>query len=227
MKYNSKKNWTKCYEDYNSISYPAEAVIRIFKGKFPNLNFKFKKNEKILDIGFGDGRHLKFFSQIGLDCYGVELSKKIINIYNLLDNSVQKEKLKVGDSSKTNFKDNFFNYVLSWNVIYYMQGNKNINFEDHVKELDRILLKKGKIIISIPKKTCFIYKGSCSFRPGYRIIKNDYFNTRNGQIMRYFSSEKEIQRAFEKYFCNFIFSTIQIEWFGLNYHWHVFIAEKK
>ena len=37
-KYEPKKNWTKLFNKVNEISYPAEGVIRIFKGKFPKLN---------------------------------------------------------------------------------------------------------------------------------------------------------------------------------------------
>ena len=58
------------YSDYwlknknKQISFPAEAVIRIFKGKFPKLKFQFKKKQKILDVGFGDGRHIYFFKNL-------------------------------------------------------------------------------------------------------------------------------------------------------------------
>ena len=49
---------------------------------------------------------------------------------------------------------------------------------------------------------------------------------RNGEIMRKFNNEKEIKNDFSKYFKKFNFSSIEIEWFGLNYHFHIFVAEK-
>ena len=45
--------------------------------------------------------------------------------------------------------------------------------------------------------------------------------------MRKFNNEKEIRNDFSKYFKKFNFSSIEIEWFGLNYHFHIFVAEKK
>ena len=64
-----KNYWSTHYKKNKNIAYPAEAVIRIFKGTFPNLKFKHKINSKILDIGFGDGRHLFFFKNLDLDVY--------------------------------------------------------------------------------------------------------------------------------------------------------------
>ena len=63
--YEPQKKWGKLFSKRNNISYPAEGVIRIFKGSFPKLKLNFKKNNKILDLGFGDGRHLMFFKKLG------------------------------------------------------------------------------------------------------------------------------------------------------------------
>ena len=45
--------------------------------------------------------------------------------------------------------------------------------------------------------------------------------------MRRFEGEKDIRKEFGKYFKKFNFSSIDINWFGLNYHFHIFVAEKK
>ena len=61
----NKNYWSKYYlNSKKEISFPAEAVIRIFRGTFPKLRIKFKKKQKILDVGFGDGRHLNFFKHL-------------------------------------------------------------------------------------------------------------------------------------------------------------------
>ena len=104
--------------------------------------------------------------------------------------------------------------------------NSKKDFKICVKELSRVLKLKGKIIVSIPKKTAFIYKKAKVIKKGYVQIKDDFFNMRNGEIMRKFNNEKEIRNDFSKYFKKFNFSSIEIEWFGLNYHFHIFVAEK-
>lgn len=58
MKYDSSSVWTQAYANYEDISYPSEGVIRIFKGKFPDLHMPLPQhNDSIVDIGCGDGRH--------------------------------------------------------------------------------------------------------------------------------------------------------------------------
>ena len=64
--YEPKKKWTKLFNKL-IIFLSAEGVIRIFKGGFPKLKLKYKKNNKILDLGFGDGRHLMFLKKLGLN----------------------------------------------------------------------------------------------------------------------------------------------------------------
>ena len=45
--------------------------------------------------------------------------------------------------------------------------------------------------------------------------------------MRCFESKNEIEKSFKYKFKKFVHSSIDIDWFGLDYHWHVFIAKKK
>jgi hypothetical protein len=104
---------------------------------------------------------------------------------------------------------------------------KNTSFQTHVSELARILKPDGYLILSIPKKSCFIFSQSETIRDGYQIIKNDPFKIRNGEILRIFRSEEEIQRSFSDHFTNFIFASVEDDCFGLNYHWHLLVCQKK
>ncbi len=225
-KYEPKKNWTKLFNKVNDISYPAEGVIRIFKGKFPKLKLKFKKNQKILDLGFGDGRHVLFLKNLGLNVFGSEISSDIVNKAKKNFKSLSKN-FNIGTSDKINFKSNYFDILLSWNSCYYMNPKDPFNFKQHVHEMNRVLKTNGLLILSIPKKSSFIYKNSKKIKNGYREIKDDYFKVRDGQIMRCFENKLEIEKNFKRNFKNFVHSSIDINWFGLDYHWHILIAKKK
>ena len=52
-----------------------------------------------------------------------------------------------------------------------LYGGVDTDFQDYVKEFARVVKKDGYLILSIPKETCFIYKGSQRQRSGYQIIK--------------------------------------------------------
>lgn len=228
MEYSAVKSWNDLYTDTNEMAYPAEGVIRIFKGQFPTLEMpQPMEGQSIIDVGCGDGRHIALFSALGLKCYGVEISDSIVNKVSsdLITLGIEAG-ISVGSNDNLPFPDNFSDYLLSWNSSYYMSHGKR-DFSAHVQEFARVIKRGGWIVCSIPKETCFIYdKSEDAESPGYKIIRNDFFQKRNGEIMRSFSSTQEIKKEFEDYFKNFCFSDVHMDWFGLNYHWFVFVAQR-
>tara|TARA_B100000575_G_C23017282_1_gene585843 strand:- start:58 stop:750 length:693 start_codon:yes stop_codon:yes gene_type:complete len=227
-KYSPTLSWENEFIN-RSLPYPDVFLTRILKGKYPQLKFNFKKNSKIVDIGFGQGRHFPLFSSVGLKIYGTEISNKLVKITlnNFKNSNIKIEEAKESFNHKINFQKNMFDILVSWNSSYYMYLTPNLNFKLHVKEFGRILKKNGFIIMSLPKRSSYIFKNSKYFKNGYRIIKNDYFKLRNGEVMRVFKNKKDIIKEFSPQFKNFSFSDVHDDCFGLNYHWHIFTAQKK
>src|SRR5690606_5598361 len=113
----------------------------------------------------------------------------------------------------------------TWNSCYYMSVGSG-DFQDHVTEIGRVIKPGGWLIASIPKKTSFIFRDSePDRRRGYRIIRNDYFQVRDGEVMRCMEDREDMVRSFASEFQNFCHADLDMEWFGLPYHWHVFCAE--
>lgn len=228
MNYDAKNEWTKAYLTQRNMAYPSEYVIRIFKGAYPRLNFDKKsfQNKKICDLGCGDGRNLVLLSQCGFDVYGMEISEDIMKKvrYDMDDLNINAE-IRCGTNDNIPYENDFFDFLLSWNSCYYMGENRDLDV--YVEEFARCLKSDGYLVLSIPKKTCFIYHGSEKLNDGYQIIRNDPFNLRNEEVLRMFENEDEIKNVFSKYFKNFIFGSIQDDCFGFDYHWHLVICQKK
>lgn len=230
MKYNAKREWQKLYTENQDIAYPAEGVIRILKGSFPGLKMPKTTSGKILDLGCGDGRHFPLFEQIGLKGYGTEITDHICEkLQDILTNlGIRYEDILKGTTDCLPFPDNYFDYLLSWNSCYYMTAGGCLDFGKHIIEMARVIKDMGWIICSIPKKSSFIYKNSKSFeKKGYRVIAKDPWGQREGEIMRYFESREELSSEFCSHFSELCHADIDMEWFGLAYHWHVFVAQKK
>ena len=71
------KNYYNLYKNRPKV-YPSDLSLKFFKSHNEIKNVK-KYKKKILDIGFGDGRDMILFNDLGMDVYGIEIDKKIIN----------------------------------------------------------------------------------------------------------------------------------------------------
>lgn len=226
--YCAKVEWAQIYQGA-AMMYPAEYLIRIFMGKYPKLNLDRNtfKDKKLIDIGCGDGRHVLFAKTLGFETYGVEISEEIVQqARNNLSVTIAKDaRISVGSNTSLPFEDRYFDYALSWNACYYVGLSRG--FERVIVEFARILKSGGRLVLSIPKASCFIFDNSVEEPGGYRTIRGDYFNTRNGEVMRAFGSEQEIEGEFSSYFKNFIFGSIEDDCFGLRYDWHLVVCVRK
>lgn len=228
--FNASQKWTQTYLQ-RDMAYPSEYVIRIFKGEYPRLNFNKNRypGQTILDIGCGDGRNLMMLRQCGLSCYGVEINDEIVEQIKGNFNGIGGIEVKTGHNANLPFEEDFFDYVLSWNSCYYM--GDNMDFLAHVREFARVLKPRGTLVLSIPKKTCFIYRG-CDIVESengekYAVIRNDPFQIRNGVTLKFFDDEKDIARSFSSCFDSFVFGSIHDDCFGYDYHWHLIVCQKK
>ena len=226
---NQQKNaaeqaWTDEYKKAERF-YPAEYVIRMFKGSYPHLKLRDigYKGQSIADIGCGDGRHCDFLKTLGFArVIGVELTEEICaSNRSELGEGIE---FKVGSNSQIPMSDQELDWLLSWNACYYLGEQKD--FQVHVKEFARVLKPGGKFVFSIPQKSCFIYRDGKEKSPGYCEITSDPFNLRNGEILRMFSGADEIQKSFSPYFEDFTFGKVTDDCFGYNYHWHLGVATR-
>lgn len=221
-----KQSYTRLYakSDIRKI-YPNEMLVRIFKGNYPNLNLdKSYTGKKICDIGCGDGRNLILLNEIGLECFGTEISPEIAyKVESGLKSIGIRSKIICANNEFIPVEGEFFDYLLSWNSCYYMGEVED--FSEYVEEFARILKPAGKLVFSIPMKTHSIFQ-DCSFLDGYTMITNDPNGIRNGEVFRIFEDQEEIEAAFSKHFKNFSFGAMVDDCFGLNNHWFVGVCEK-
>ena len=165
--------WARFY-DYSFFVKPWLLYIQ----KKTVVEIKLKDNIKILDVGCGTGDSLIYLYNKNqkLKLFGIDISKNMLKIARKkLGN---KAILKFSDVEKIQFENNFFDYVINTEAFHHFP-----NPNKAIKEMSRVLKKKGKLIITdINFYSNFIHWLFKKIEPGHVKIYN----------------EKEFQKAFKK-----------------------------
>ena len=175
----SSENWSKYYNhNYKSNNYyPENFVQRVFTStkpiQFLDQNFK---NKNILDLGCGHGRNIPFLINLGFNVHGLEISHGLVK--NLKNNFPQQE-FKKGVSSAIPFSNNYFDYVLACNSIYYIDDIKN-GISKNFDEVQRVLKNNGKFVFSLIGLNHSIFNKAKEIDSHYYLLKDDFLEFRNG-----------------------------------------------
>lgn len=149
---NYQINWDKSFrKNQNFLIYPNEQIIK-FVNKFIKKRDKLNISEshlKCLDIGCGSGRHVVYLSQSGFKVYGIDFSNVAIKKTKLLLKYFKiKKKINLYkcSSTATNFKENYFDFLVShgtFDSMPYLDCKKSI------AESFRILKKGGLFYVDL------------------------------------------------------------------------------
>lgn len=123
------KEWDDSYSNKdNFVFYPHEEVIR-FTSKYIRKktgfdqyvdNHQCPETPKVIDLGCGIGRHVRFLHEYGLDAYGIDLSAVAIEtareFFSSQDLCCLNDKLYLGSLTQLPFARGFFDFAVSHGV---------------------------------------------------------------------------------------------------------------
>jgi SAM-dependent methyltransferase len=119
--------------------YPNEFLIRTLLGRYPGLEMsRDYAGRRLLDVGFGDGRNLPLFRNLGVEIFGVEPDP---DVCRLVTERVAPAgidcTLRAGSNTQIPFDDGFFDYVVASSSVYYVRENET--FSDNLAEVARVM----------------------------------------------------------------------------------------
>jgi len=222
-----KKFWTKAFSEKFTKAYPAEQLIKIFKGNYPNLRFdKDLSNKNILDMGSANGRNTALMIECGFkEIVACDISQDLIDLTRSNVESVgggnytERVKYILGVNEKIPIADNYFDFVVSWGVSYYM-SSELIDYSRNLSELSRILKNNGILILDNPQKNADIYNDTIN-------VRHNYWKNKDGIILRRFDTLEEFIKELEPYFCDFATSELSLDCFGRNDSRYTVVCRKK
>jgi len=135
----------KTSQDYNLI---ANHFSRAREKSWEEFKFLFEKylkpNDKVLDLGCGNGRFYEFCQDKKVDYFGVDNSKKLIEIAK---KRYPQGKFQIADALHLPFPSCFFDKVYSLALLHHIPSkNFRIKF---FKEVKRVLKPEGLLILTV------------------------------------------------------------------------------
>jgi ubiquinone/menaquinone biosynthesis C-methylase UbiE len=122
------------------------------------------RNKKILDIGCGAGDDVKWCIENGIEAYGIESSKKMLDI---AQKNVQKQdSIYAGSYEEIPFDDGYFDLVMGRFSLHYLK-----NFDVAYREIFRVLKSNGVLIIIASHPTYDAIKANDVDREGLISVK--------------------------------------------------------
>ncbi|MEP7250745.1 MAG: class I SAM-dependent methyltransferase [Ginsengibacter sp.] len=103
---------------------------------------KIPVGSKILDIGCGTAHLTNWIKEKGFQVYGLEPSK---NMYNYAIQNFPDIEIKKGISSELPYPENFFDMIVAFEVLRYLDKSENIAT---YKEIYRVLKPKGCFFVT-------------------------------------------------------------------------------
>lgn len=218
--------WKDYYlEQQESLrSWPDETLIRILKGPYlDSYNLEFK-DKNVLDVGFGNGESFMFLKSLDLNIHGTEIDEAVcIKVSNWAEKNGLQVDLKPGVNTKIPYQDNYFDYLISWNVLHYEDNEENIL--KGLAEYARVLKPGGRIFISTTGPEHKILVNSKKVGPHKYLIGRDD-DMRKGQVFYYFDEPSEIKRVFSKSFDDILVGRTHSELFTDTLDWFIITAVK-
>jgi len=133
----------KTRQDYNLLAADFSRTRQFTWDIEPLSKYVFQE-DKVLDLGCGNGRLLEIFKGMEIDYFGLDFSEKLIEI---AQRKYPQNKFIVGDVLSLPFPNNFFDRVFAIRFLHHIPSKEFRN--QALKEIKRVLKPKGTLILAV------------------------------------------------------------------------------
>lgn len=149
-------NWDDLYKDAKfCLKDPAEEVVKVVS------ILRFRGAKRVLDLGFGAGRHIVYLAKLGFMMYGTDISKRGEQVTrNWLEQEGLQAELVMSDMTVIPYPDDFFDACICRGVITH---NTVSGICACIAEMRRTLSPGGIVMCT------FISRESSEYRRGEEI----------------------------------------------------------
>ena len=209
-------------------TYPSAFALKCFLGNNPQWSLKREEllGKTICDIGFGDGRDLNLFLDLGMEVSGLEPDPEVVKHTLKKFKSMSKTcDLRVGTNIEIPFGENTFDYVYSSAAIYYLPSAK-YTIMDALFEVKRVLKPGGLFFVSFSTDVNHTVNGANWLDKNRIILEDAFYKFRKGQLYHVYNSTTEVHNdllevGIEPAYIGKYF----VDWFGTEESWFICIGK--
>jgi SAM-dependent methyltransferase len=210
-------------------TYPSVLALKLFLGNNPGFNLK---NEKpnvstIIDIGFGDGRDIELFLELGFSVSGVEPDFDVVE-HTLKKYHKFKDRLdlRVGSNMNTGYENDTFDIIYASASIYYLPSLK-YNINDAFSEAYKICKPGGLLMGTLARNDIHTISEAEKVNRNVYILKDPFYGYRKGQVYHTYSDKSQIINDLVKVgFKDTIIYDYDVNWFGTRETLFIFVTKK-
>ena len=175
----------------------SQYVMQLLRGGYLE-DYSQRQGLKALDVGCGTGYNLVSFALLGWEAYGCEISPEIVEYARA--NTARfgcRPHIVVGENQDLPFPDAEFDFLLSENVIHYVDSRQGLLAG--LAEYARVLKPGGRLLLQTCHPDNWILAGSRRLAANlYLLRRNDDF--RDQEVFYVFQDEQELRRDLAPHF---------------------------
>jgi len=148
---------------------------------------------RTLDLGCGVGRHAVALASEGFEAHAIDASRSAIAYCrDWLKEEELHAKIRYGDMQVLPYPDGFFDFVLSWNVIYHTTRKKMVAI---LGEIVRVLRDGGLLYLTLISTRNMHCGGGTEVEP------NTFADSAkiDGQHLHHYSDEEDVRDLFSRF----------------------------
>lgn len=190
-------DWSKNTDDY--------WITPCVESAYLAERWSLKGFKNFLDLGCGLGRHSVYMGTHGFDVTAVDLSEEAVKrTKNWAAQENLQVKTCVSNMLKLPFRDNSFDCMIAYNVIYHTD---TVGFQSVLEEIRRILKPGGELFLTLISKNTWSYNQADKRKriDDNTVLRNE--NETGEDIPHFFVDLKDIKR----FFINFKFIRLPVE----------------
>ncbi len=126
---------------------------------------------RVLDLGFGVGRHAILLAQHGFEVYGIDASENgLVYAENWAKQIGQTLHLTTRDMAQLPYAEHFFDLILTWNVIYH---GLSTDITATIAEIRRRLKPGGYLVCTLLSTRHYRFDSGNEVEPNTFVIPGD------------------------------------------------------